>query len=140
MENEVRDRTRSREQRTGGPGTEPARAQCPAGGAAQDAILGVVSEGVIGAVLRFSAVTEAQEAIRDILAGLRQVQGRLARLCAKLPEPSGEFEPLAELRGMLECVSSDLLCDAITTLEAGSGRDVLGLLVDYLNRQLRRRC
>jgi hypothetical protein len=41
---------------------------------------------------------------------------------------------------MLECVSSDLLCDAIATLEAGSGRDVLGLLVDYLNRQLRRSC
>jgi len=98
-----------------------------------------ILEGVNGAELRFSALTEAQDAIREISAGLREVEMQVARLCVTLPEPSGEFEPLSELRGMLECVCRDLLGDAIATLEAGAGRDVVGLLADYLKRQLRRR-
>ncbi|MCP4549373.1 MAG: hypothetical protein GY835_23205 [bacterium] len=80
-----------------------------------------------GAVIRLSALTEAQDVIRDVLDELREVERRLARLCATLSEPRGEFEPLSELRGMLGCVSSDLLSDAIATLEASAGRDVLSL-------------
>ena len=94
-----------------------------------------ISGGENGAVIRFPALTEAQDAIRDISAELREVERRLVRLCATLPEPRGEFEPLSELRGVLECVSNDLLGDAIATLEASAGRDVLGLHAEYLERQ-----
>lgn len=99
-----------------------------------------VFDGVNGAELRFLALTEAQDAIREISAELLEVEMRIASLCVTLPEPSEEFEPLSELRGMLECVCSDLLGDAIATLNAGARRDVLGLLVDHLKRQQRRRC
>ncbi len=99
-----------------------------------------ISGGENGAVIRFPALTETQDAIRDISAELREVERRLVRFCATLPEPRGEFEPLSELRGVHECVSSDLLGDAIATLEASSERDVLGLHAEYLERQVRRVC
>ncbi len=92
------------------------------------------------AVLRLPALTEAQDGIRDISARLQEVGGRKAA-CEALRDfagARGEFEPLSELRGVLKCVRSDLVGDAIATLEAGAGPDVLAPLVDYLKRQLRR--
>lgn len=63
-----------------------------------------------------SAVGAIQEAIRGVEEELRRIQDRIAQLCATPADPDEPFEPLAQLCGVLECVSSDLLSDAIETL------------------------
>lgn len=60
---------------------------------------------------------EPRAAIRQLVAELRQIEGRIVELCATLPAPGEEFEILSELRSAMDCVNRDLLADAIETLE-----------------------
>ncbi len=48
---------------------------------------------------------------------LRAIEESLAALVEDLPTPDARFGALEELRGMVDCVRSDLLSDAMMTLE-----------------------
>jgi hypothetical protein len=63
-------------------------------------------------------VEDTQRAIKDATAELRRVDRQLAEIAERLPQANGEFDMLAELRGTVDVVRSDLLADAITTLAA----------------------
>ena len=63
-----------------------------------------------------SPVHDAQRAIKDATAELRRVDRQLAEIAERLPQANGEFDMLAELRGAVDVVRSDLLADAIATL------------------------
>ncbi len=58
------------------------------------------------------AFTEIQQAVLEVSIRLRKVGDQLADLSSGLPEPAEKFDIRAELRGVLECVRSDLLADA----------------------------
>jgi hypothetical protein len=94
------------------PGLEPARAQDPAAGR-----------------------PGAQDAIRGVVGDLRRIEGRMVELCESLPEPGDEFEPLAELCGVVDCVNRDLIADAIRTLEFAASQDEAELRREYEQRQ-----
>lgn len=147
-----------------GPGLEPAsRAQAPVGDEAQDAIRWVGDElgrierriaefcatpsgsvhgegrtGFEAAWAQSPSVGEIQDAIRETAVELRRIEERLVELCESLPEPGHEFEPRAELGGVLDCVNRDLLADAIRTLElaATQGEDQLRREYDRRQQQL----
>ena len=87
-------------------------------------------------VVQKMSFTKARQAVRKLASRLRRLDGQLATLSSELPEPVAEFEAAAELRGIVECVRSDLLADAITTLEAASERDEIGLRMELVKRQL----
>ena len=57
-------------------------------------------------------------AIGSLAKDLRALDRRMGSLVETLPEPGPTFEPLSELATGLACVRSDLLADAIETLEA----------------------
>jgi hypothetical protein len=57
-----------------------------------------------------------------ICADLWEADERLAQICKTLPEPTAEFDALGELRGTLECVRTDLLQDAVSTLREAAKR------------------
>ncbi len=76
-----------------------------------------------------------QDAIRRVAKQLRRIEGRISEVCANLPEPGDEFEPLAELCGLLRCVNSDLLMDAIKTLELAASQSEAELLREFNRRQ-----
>jgi hypothetical protein len=99
--------------REGGTGLEPAWAQDP-------------------------SVGETQHAIWEAATELRRVEERIGELCEILPEPGHEFEPLAELWDVLDCVKRDLLADAIRTLEiaATQNEDQLRREYDWRQQQL----
>jgi hypothetical protein len=63
-----------------------------------------------------------QRGLFKICADLREVDDRLAQMCRTLPEPTATFHAQAELRGTLECVRTDLLEDAISTLRTAAKR------------------
>ncbi len=70
---------------------------------------------------RRSPVSDVQSAIRDTTTELRRVDRQLGEISDSLPQANGEFDMLAELRGAIDTVRSDLLSDAIATLDtAGS--------------------
>ena len=76
-----------------------------------------------------------QQQVRELLVDLECLDQRLAHLCAQLPEPGEEFVALAEVRGLLSCVRTDLLADAIETLEKAATRDEAGLRLVFARRQ-----
>jgi hypothetical protein len=80
---------------------------------------------------RDPSVGETQEAIWEVATELRRVEGRIGELCEILPKPGHEFEPLAELWGVLDCVKRDLLADAIRTLEIATTQDEDQLRREY---------
>ena len=59
-----------------------------------------------------------QGAIGSLVQDLRTLDRRLRTLVETLPAPTSSFNPLSELCAGLTCVRSDLLADAIETLEA----------------------
>jgi hypothetical protein len=63
-----------------------------------------------------------QRALWKICANLREMDDRLAQMCRTLPEPTATFDARGELRGTLECVRTDLLQDAISTLRTAARR------------------
>jgi hypothetical protein len=70
--------------------------------------------------------TEIQQDVLEVSIRLREVSDQLADLSSALPEPAEKFDMRAELRGVLECVRSDLLADAVNTLRAAATRDEAG--------------
>ncbi len=54
---------------------------------------------------------------------LRALDARIAVIVKELPQSSASFDALAELADGLRCVQTDLLSDAIETLDALSSRD-----------------
>ena len=79
---------------------------------------------------------ETQDAILRVANDLRRIEGRIARLCAALPAAGDDFAPLGELRDTLHCVNSDLIADAIKTLERAATRGEAELRRDFDQRQL----
>ncbi len=65
---------------------------------------------------RRSPVSDAQVAIMGAVGELRRLDERLADIARDLPQANGDFDMLAELRGALDAVRSDLLVDAVDTL------------------------
>ena len=78
---------------------------------------------------------QPREAIHRIAEQLRQVEARIVALCATLPEPADRFDAQAQLREALECVSRDLIADAIQTLELAAEGGGAGLRRDFDRRQ-----
>jgi hypothetical protein len=66
------------------------------------------------------SIRRAQKALRQAASELQELDGRLAALARSIVPQAGRLLPAA-LRGGAECVSSELLRDAIETLEALAG-------------------
>ena len=64
-----------------------------------------------------NAVADLQTALLAAAIALRSIDESLAALAEPLPPPGERFDVLAELRAAIDCVRSDLLSDAMTTLE-----------------------
>ena len=63
-----------------------------------------------------------REDLRSIVDGLRDLDQRLTGLAGPLPEATDAFDEQAEIRAAIETVRTDLLADAIDTLDlAASG-------------------
>jgi hypothetical protein len=104
----------------------------------QDAMRGVLGEqgrGEAGMVQLCESLAGAQDAMRGVVGDLRRIGGRMAELCENLPEPDDEFEALAELCGVVDCVNRDLIADAIRTLELAANHDEAELRREYEQRQ-----
>ncbi len=54
-----------------------------------------------------------QSTILELAAELRRLDERLDEIASGLPQVNGEFNLLAEIRGAVDVVRSDLLADAI---------------------------
>ncbi len=67
-----------------------------------------------------TSIRRAQRALRQAASELQELDGRLATLARSIVPSSGRLLPAA-LREGAECVSSDLLRDAIETLETLAG-------------------
>jgi len=78
---------------------------------------------------------EAQQTLQEITARLRGLGAELAELSRSLPEPTQEFDARAELGGAMRSVCSDLLADAIVTLDSVARKDPLGLRLEFQKRQ-----
>lgn len=65
---------------------------------------------------------ETQGLLGALCVELCELDKRLEKLGASLPEPCEDFHAQAELRGAIESVRCDLLDDAILTLAAASRR------------------
>ena len=66
------------------------------------------------------SMSRAQQALREVANELHELDGRLAALTRSIVPRAGRLLPAA-LQGGAECVRSDLLRDAIETLEALAG-------------------
>jgi hypothetical protein len=82
-----------------------------------------------------AGTAETREAIQRLANDLRGIESRMANLCATLPEPGEDFDPLAEMWGALHCVNSDLIADAIKTLQLAATRDEADLRRHFDQRQ-----
>lgn len=67
-------------------------------------------------------MTSMRRLLLKLCADLREVDQQLAQVCETLPSPTSTFDARAELRGTLECVRTDLLQDAVTTLREAARR------------------
>ncbi len=59
-----------------------------------------------------------QRVLLKVRARLYESDADLEQLCSTLPEPTEDFDARAELRGTLQCIRTDLLEDALSTLKA----------------------
>jgi hypothetical protein len=82
-----------------------------------------------------SPVHDTQRAIKDATEELRRVDRQLAEITERLPQANGEFDMLAELRGAVDVVRTDLLADAIATLDVASTADESNLRGRFVERQ-----
>ncbi len=81
------------------------------------------------------SLREPQQALIAVCAQLQKLEDRLMTFCDSLPQPGEAFDPLAELRGRVECVLSDLLRDAIMTLGGAATESESQLHRDFLWRR-----
>lgn len=79
---------------------------------------------------------DVQRTLFRLRAKLRESDAELEQLCRTLPEPTADFDARAELRGTLECVRTDLLEDAISTLQAAARRTDTEWRMAFVERQL----
>ncbi len=79
-------------------------------------------------------VGATQRAMLAAASDLEAVAERLAHLAERLPPPLGRRRYLAELRGAIDCVRSDLLADAVDTLKATATLDEAELRRSDLRR------
>ncbi len=84
---------------------------------------------------RRSPVSDVQSAIHETTAELRRLDRRLAEISDSLPQANGEFDMLAELRGAVDTVRSDLLADAIATLDTAASVTEPDLRCRFTERQ-----
>ncbi len=84
---------------------------------------------------RGRALNEAQQTLKEITARLRGVDAELAELSSSLPGPTEEFEARAELGGVIHSVQTDLLADAIATLDNAANQGIFGLYFEFQKRQ-----
>lgn len=81
------------------------------------------------------ALAEAQQTLREITARLRGIDADLSELSGSLPGPTEEFEARAELGGVIHCVQTDLLADAIATLEHAAQQGPFDLGLEFHQRR-----
>jgi hypothetical protein len=103
------------------------RAEPPSGAERYIDELGELAESlpldaVIGSRAEHSSGDEGRRALLKICADLREVADQLTQMCRTLPKPTAIFHAQGELRGTLECVRTDLLEDAISTLRTAARR------------------
>ncbi len=84
---------------------------------------------------RRSPVNDVQSAVQEATAELRRLDHRLAEISEHLPQANGEFDMLAELRGAVDVVRSDLLADAIVTLDTTASVTEADLRCRFTERQ-----
>ncbi len=84
---------------------------------------------------RRSHVSDVQTAIQDATAELQRLDHRLGEIGDTLPQANGEFDMLAELRGAVDDVRSDLLADAIATLDTAATATESDLRCRFTERQ-----
>lgn len=81
------------------------------------------------------ALNAAQQSLQEITARLRGLDAELAELSRSLPGPTQGFDAGAELGGTIRSVRSDLLADAIATLDSAAHQDLFGLRLEFHQRQ-----
>ena len=81
------------------------------------------------------SLDEVRRSLRGILTQLRDMNAELAQLSSSLPAPSRVFEARAELGGVIRTVQTDLMADAITTLDRVATQDVDELRLEFQRRQ-----
>ncbi len=84
---------------------------------------------------RRSSVSDVQSAIQEATAEFRRLDQRLAEISDGLPQTNGEFDILAELRGAVDIVRTDLLVDVIATLHTAATATESDLRCRFTERQ-----
>jgi hypothetical protein len=77
----------------------------------------------------------AQKRLKEIVAQLRDMEAELAKLSGSLPAATRMFEARAELGGVIRTVQTDLIADALTTLDRAAHRGIDELRSQFLQRQ-----
>jgi hypothetical protein len=85
--------------------------------------------------IRAHGLNEVRESLKKIVVKLRGIGAELAELSSSLPEPTQKFEARAELGGVIHIVQTDLLADAITTLDSAATEGIFGLRLEFHKRQ-----
>ncbi len=75
-----------------------------------------------------------QREISDLTDDLRNLDARITEIAQGLPASGNDFDVLAELADGLRCVQTDLLADAIKTLESLAYDDEATLRAQYEER------
>ena len=81
------------------------------------------------------SLNEAQRTLKEITARLRGIDAELAELSGSLPEPTEAFDARAELGGVIRSVQTDVLADAIATLDNAAHQGPFGLCLEFHQRQ-----
>ncbi len=84
---------------------------------------------------RPATVRRVRGAIRTLAADLRALDALIGGIAQELPQGGTTFEALAELGEGLRCVRTDLLADAIETLDALATLDEAELRRRFERRQ-----
>lgn len=82
-----------------------------------------------------AGIAETREPILRLANELHGIESRMANLCPTLLEADEDFDPLAEMRDALHGVNSDLIADAIKTLQLAATRDEADLRRHFDQRQ-----
>ena len=84
---------------------------------------------------RRTDLRRVQRAIGTLLKDLRALDSLIGGIARELPEPEASFDALAEVGKGLRCVKTDLLADAIETLDTLATLDDAELRRRFEQRQ-----
>ena len=84
---------------------------------------------------RQAVLRSVRESAETLAADLRNLDARITGIVQGLPTAGSDFDVLAELADGLRCVQTDLLADAIETLDALASHDETGLRRRFEERQ-----